>query len=211
MLKNLFDKIFKKPKAEQNSNLDIETTPPEESSPIKFNMENWSEEDKSEFQSKAVEISDIKRHSGHVEHGYALKSVATSAQCPRCKAKTQQYYTNFIYATNVATRIMFAPAGYFCQNCPTVIIDEKMIQSGITGNFIFQGILGIKDDPQQNTSIFKTWNGNKAVYIIDENGMPQGIADMSLYQQTPSAKKKNKNREKNRLAKISRRRNQKRK
>lgn len=208
MLKNLLDKIFKKPKAEQNSDLDGEIIQSKESKPLKLNADNWSEEDRSVIQSAAYSITNIEVHSGHVEHGYALKFVATSAQCPRCKAKTQQYYTNFIYATNVAPRIMFAPAGYFCQNCPTVIIDEKMIQSGIIGNFIFQGVIGIEDDPKQKPSIFTTWNGKAAVYVIDENDIPQCIATI-LPRTTQKAK--NKNREKNRLAKLSRRRNQKRK
>ena len=110
--------------------------------------------------------------------------------------------------TQVAPRVMFAPAGYFCPHCPTVVIDEEMIRSGITGPFTFQGVLGIAYDERPAPDFFLTWNGYDAVYFLDEDQTPQGIATMSPSPPPRLATKRHKSRERNRLAKASRRRNQ---
>lgn len=59
---------------------------------------------------------------GTVDHGYAMRSVGSHLRCPRCNAATRQQMAHFIYATDIAPRVMFAPAGYFCTACPTVIV-----------------------------------------------------------------------------------------
>lgn len=56
---------------------------------------------------------------GTVDHGYAMRSVGSHLRCPRCNAATRQQMAHFIYATDIAPRVMFAPAGYFCTACPT--------------------------------------------------------------------------------------------
>jgi len=128
--------------------------------------------------SAATEFSKIELYAGHLEHGYALRGVVTPARCPRCRSETRQYYANFIYATQTAPRVMFTPAGYFCRHCPTVIIDEEMLRSGITGSFTFRGVLGIEHETSEVPDFFRTWNGQKAVYVFDEDQVPQGIATM---------------------------------
>ena len=108
-----------------------------------INMDEWSQDEQKAFRSAAAEKSDMFMFDGNVEHGYLLKFVGTEDRCPRCNGETRQQYGNFIYATDIATRVMFAPAGYFCTKCPTVIIDEQMIEDGVLGNFKFLGVLGI--------------------------------------------------------------------
>ncbi len=98
------------------------------------------------------------------------KFVGDSGLCPRCRSETKQHYGNFIYATQVAPRVMFVPAGYFCKKCPTVIIDQDMIREGVAKRFDYRGVLGISNDSRKDEpDFFKTWNGQKAVYIFDEN------------------------------------------
>lgn len=50
---------------------------------------------------------------------------------------------HFIYVTKTVTRVMLAPAGYFCTACPTVIIDEDVIASGVTEGHPFRTVVGI--------------------------------------------------------------------
>src|SRR5918999_367701 len=100
---------------------------------VSVNEENRDETERESLRSLASELSNLTFFEGHIKHGYSLHSVSNPAQCPRCKASTQQQYANFIYATNVAPRVMLAPAGYFCTKCPTVIVDEDLIQAGIRG------------------------------------------------------------------------------
>jgi hypothetical protein len=66
--------------------------------------------------------------SGSVEHGYAMRSVGSHPRCPRCNADTRQQMAHFIYATDIAPRVMFAPAGHFCTACPPVVITRKLIR-----------------------------------------------------------------------------------
>lgn len=215
LLNIILGKAKTKPKPPKDTYTDPKIVPFEDGSLVTLNMEDWSTEDRHTFQNEAAKISNINSYSDHIENGYALSCVATSAQCPLCKAETRQQYANFIYATQIATRVMFAPAGYFCTNCPTVIIDEKMIQSGMIGNFVFQGVLGIDYNEEKKPDMFKTWNGQTAVYLIDENEMSVGIATIPVSQpshpsQPPrySKKKKDKNSARKHMAKASRRHNQ---
>jgi hypothetical protein len=124
------------------------------------------------------QVTGISFYKGHVEHGYSVDNVPTAQECPRCHAPTQQHYANWIYATQIAPRIMFAPAGHFCTKCPTVIVDENMIQAGIKRKFRFQGILGIEYEGKKEPDLFRTWNGQEAVYLFDENQVAVGLSTL---------------------------------
>ena len=211
MMKRLLNLIFRKSRTGQNPtrhHAAPEVVRLGEHALAKVNMEHWDPEDQRALRSAATALSHIVCYAGHVEHGYALSGVATSARCPRCTAETRQYYANFIYATQVAPRVMFAPAGYFCLHCPTVVIDEEMMRSGITGPFTFQGVLGIEHTESQAPDFFRTWNGQDAVYLLDEDQTPQGIATMRPSPQPRLTKKRYKSSGRHRMAKASRRRNQ---
>ena len=124
------------------------------------------------------QISGIPFYEGHVEHGYSMADVPTTRKCPRCHAPTQQYNANWVYATQVAPRVMFAPAGYFCTKCPTVIIDEGMIQAGVTRGFQFRGILALDYEGREEIDSFRTWNGKETIYIFDENETAMGLSTL---------------------------------
>jgi hypothetical protein len=173
---------------------------------VSVNQENMDETERESLRSLASELSNLTFFEGHIKHGYSLHSVSNPAQCPRCKASTQQQYANFLYATNVAPRVMLAPAGYFCTKCPTVIVDEDLIQAGIRGKFKYQGVLGLDHEGSKEPDLLQTWNGSKPVYIFNEEEVAIGLATLPPSAQQHSISKRRKM-EKKRMAKKSRKRN----
>jgi hypothetical protein len=158
-----------------------------------------------EFMEAVSQISDITFFEGHVEHGYSLERVSNPQECPRCQAPTQQHYADWIYATQVAPRLMLAPAGYFCTRCPTVIVDETMLRSGVKPEFEFLGVVGLDHEGGKSPDFFKTWNGQTVVHIFDERGIHRGLSTLGTGSARRSAKSKRKGRSRSRPAKKSNR------
>jgi len=170
--------------------------------------------------------SGIPFFEGEVEHAYSLSKAGNSGMCPRCKAKTRQEYASFVYAVeDGSSRVNTSPAGYFCTNCPTVIIDEAFIGNSVLGGHVFIGVIGM-DNSQKGFIGFKTWNGSEPVYLLDENQGLIGILakdEISVSPGFPSflereraggfsnPKKKKQARKKNRSARASRKANRKKK
>jgi hypothetical protein len=125
---------------------------------------------------KIAKSTGFPMHGGRVEHAYSRNAVSRTNRCPRCNGQTRQQSADFIYATDIAPRVMFAPAGFFCGDCPTVIVDEAMIASGVKREFTFQGVVGIDHGRKREPDLFRTWNGKKSVYVLDEDGNPLGIS-----------------------------------
>ena len=158
------------------------------------------------------EESDISFFEGHIENAYSLDFVKVSDKCPLCNSETIQYYSHFIYATQIAPRVLLAPAGYFCAKCPTVIINENMIKDGIKSDFLYKGVLGIDPENNKKPDFFKTWNGKTPIYIFDENETAMGLStDLELDHKSLPVKKINKKviKKKRKAAKKSRKRNRK--
>jgi hypothetical protein len=127
--------------------------------------------------------------SGTVEHGYAMGSVGSHARCPRCNADTRQQMAHFIYATNIAPRVMFAPAGYFCTACPTVIVDESLIAMGMKEGYRFRTVVGVDYAGEKQPDFFKTWDGHATIYILDEDGRVMDLTtDNQLGADQPAAR-----------------------
>ena len=142
---------------------------------VRFDRDKLGDAAEDDMAELFSEFSDMNLFEGTVEHGYALAAVGHSDQCPRCQSETEQLYGNFIYASEPSPRIMLAPAGYFCTNCPTVIVDEVMLSRGVVGNFPFNGIVGTSSDGEEPAP-FQTWNGQEPVYIFDETGNISGLS-----------------------------------
>jgi hypothetical protein len=140
--------------------------------------EDWSSVDQEQLVSALKERDDThpELFRGNVRFGYNSDAVKSTNTCPRCASPTRQHYSNFIYATQIEPRVMFAPAGYFCSRCPTVIVDEAMITKGIKRRFQYKGVLGIEAKKDGSPEFFRKWNGRDAVYVLDENENPMGIA-----------------------------------
>jgi hypothetical protein len=179
-------------------------------------VDGWSEEEKKELFTKATEKSDMTAYEGHIEHAYSRRHAYQTEKCPRCGADTRQQYGNFIYATQIAPRVMFAPAGYFCTECPTVIIDEDIVRNGITDRrFKFLGVIGIDYGKERKPDLFDTWNGQESVYVFNEDQQPMGISTYDPDHSSPQillhSPKKGQQRKKNRrkIANKSRRMNKK--
>lgn len=157
-------------------------SPKKEDSPkgaiVRVDLDESGPDAVDELKEVAVETSGLTFFEGSIEHGYSLAYVSTPVRCPRCQAPTRQQYAHWIYATQVAPRVMMAPAGYFCPRCPTVIVDEAMIQLGLKQQFRYQGVLGLDYQTGKSPDLFRTWNGAAAIHIIDEHGHPQGISTL---------------------------------
>lgn len=171
------------------------------------NIEEWTDDEKREFYTTVSETSQLELYTGHVEHGYSSDSVPTLAFCPRCQARTRQQYANFIYATQIAPRVMFAPAGYFCTACPTVVIDEDLIRPGVSKQFAYRGVVGLDHEGEEHPDFFKTWNGETTVYLFDEHENPVGLTTTARLQSKGSTKNKRPSDRKRRMVKASRKRN----
>jgi hypothetical protein len=122
--------------------------------------------------------NDVPIYKGAIVNAYESDFLGYKDQCPLCDTPMVQHMSNFIWANQVASRIMAAPAGHFCPNCPTVIIDDDIIQAGIDKNrFEYWGVCSIETgyEKKQGDSLFQTFNGQKPTYILDEEGSLDGI------------------------------------
>lgn len=175
------------------------------------NVDGFTEKEKEELYSTALDKTERTLFEGHVEHAYDTHRVGRADRCPRCHARTQRQYGNFIYATQIAPRVMFAPAGYFCTECPTVIIDEDMIKAGIMDRKCkYQGVLGLDYKGQKNPDLFQTWNGKDTVYIMDEHQIPMGISTCPAHTPSlPARNRRGKKKNRRRMAGKSRKMNRK--
>ena len=142
---------------------------------VSYRLDNMPEVEKEKLLDNFTKRSGLTRFKGRIRHAYSFEKIKNEGICPLCGYDTKPYYADFIYATDVAPRVMYSPA-FFCENCPTVIISEAFIIDGIMGNFKYQGVLGIDYGKAKSPDLFETWNGEKPVYILDENQMPIGIA-----------------------------------
>ncbi len=173
----------------------------------KVNLDDLSEDEKQDVYKTASEITQLDFYQGRVEHAYAIDTVDTPDFCPRCQAPTQQYYANFIYATQTAPRVMFTPAGQFCTACPTVVVDEGLIRKGVSRPFTYQGVLGFDHPDREHPDLLKTWNGAKTVYILDEDKTAIGLATTDQVRPTSPAKAKRSTNRRKKMAKASRKQN----
>lgn len=146
----------------------------DEAPTVKIDAGGMSGETVKESLERFSRISGYPVFEGHVVHAYTKNEVPTTDECPRCRSSTRQSYASFIYATEVAPRTMAAPAGFFCTHCPTVIVDQDMIRGGMLQDFGFRGVVGI-DHGDGKSGLFKTWDGEESVYLLDENESFHGI------------------------------------
>ncbi|MDM8526619.1 hypothetical protein QUF58_00290 [Anaerolineales bacterium HSG24] len=131
--------------------LDIDRVPPDE---------------REDLHATVTELTDLPFFEDNVEHFYTLKYAKQIHQCPRCGDLLQQQYADWVYATKAGKmRIMLAPAGYFCLKCPTVIVDENLIKSGIDGNYKYREILSIAHDDGVLSGM-ATLNGKEVVLLV---------------------------------------------
>ncbi len=158
----------------------------EKRGPLVINTDNLTPEGTKAVHTEIAKATGTPIHEGKVEHAYSRNAVSRTDQCPRCSGRTLQQSANFIYATDIAPRVMFAPAGFFCADCPTVIIDEELIASGMKRGYAFQGVVGIDHGREKDPDLFRTWNGEKSVYVLDEDGKPLGISTRGEVDSHPS-------------------------
>lgn len=182
---------------------------------VQTNLDGLSKEDQQTALRMITANADAPVHQGGAEHGYSLAKVRNTAQCPRCHAPTERRYAEFIYATQKGTRIMAAPAGYFCTDCPTVIVDEDLLRQGVSRGFTYQSVIGVETTDDDKAGPFCTWNGKEMIIFFDEveNTMELIPADMirPLPERPPaqSRQKALKAERRRKLARAARKRNRK--
>lgn len=205
-MKNLLKRILGGRQAKKSSLPEGSVVRVPETDAVRVDLDQLGPDAQDEFKETVSQISEITFFEGHVEHGYSLDHVSDAQRCPRCQAPTWQHYAEWIYATQIAPRLMLAPAGYFCTRCPTVIVDEAMIQSGVKKQFRYQGVAGLDHDEGKNPDLFRTWNGKDAVHVFDEEGIHQGLSSLGPTPARRSTKSRRKTKPRARTRKKSRKR-----
>ena len=114
-----------------------------------------------------------------IEHAYESDFLGYTDKCPLCNTPTQRMYSNFVWSNQEASRLISAPVGLFCTHCPTVIIDDALIKNSINkARFQYWGVCAIDSGFSKNKediNLFKTLNGEKPTYILNEEGGLDGI------------------------------------
>lgn len=115
------------------------------------------------------EQNNIPIFKGQVKHAYESDFLEYKDKCPKCNAPTEQMMSNFAYATQEHSRLLAAPGGHFCTECPTVIIDDDIMRQSIDrSRFEYMGVFNVETGYEEETSVFQTLNGEKPLYILDE-------------------------------------------
>jgi hypothetical protein len=175
---NLFRRLFGKKTPDHDcrtagqppgDNSVARTKTPEGQGLVSVDLDSFGPQSREGFQRMAADMSHCPIFDGTIEHAYTKDSVGAADKCPRCGSPTERKVANFVYATDSATRAMWAPAGLFCTACPTVIIDEGIIAAGVKHGFRFRRVVGIDYGGKKRMDVFRTWNGKKPVYVLDEN------------------------------------------
>ena len=176
----MFKKLFgKKDKNQEENQLEkpaeISIEIDQEKGITKFVREGYNtEEDNAEFLRTLSEKNNIPTYKGEIKHAYESDFLGYKNKCPRCDSPTKQMMSNFPYATQEEARILTAPAGHFCPNCPTVIIDDDMMRQSIDPRFKYHGVFNVETG--SNQGLLTTLNGEKPVYILTEDQDIAGIA-----------------------------------
>ena len=122
------------------------------------------------------EQNNIPIFKGEAKHAYESGFLGYKDKCPKCDAPTEQMMSNFAYATQEHSRLMSAPAGHFCPDCPTFIIDDDMMRESIdSSKYDYLGVFNIETGYEEKYSIFESLNGEKPLYILDESENVLGI------------------------------------
>lgn len=107
---------------------------------------------------------------GIIKIGYESDFLGYKDKCPECNTPTQQMMSNFAYGTQERSRLLAAPAGHFCPNCPTVIIDDDIMKMGIdSSRFDYRGVFTIETGYTDELQYFDTFNGEKPLMILEED------------------------------------------
>jgi len=213
----LFDRSSEERKTRQNeTDLDepipgIRTVASGDMGMVTVDLDRFGSEARQGLWEEIIKKSGLPLFEGTVEHGYAKRVVGSTDKCPRCGTSTEQRIANFIYATDISPRAMLAPAGFFCTSCPTVIIDEEIVATGMKPGYRFRCVVGIDYGGRKRYDLFSTWNGRKPVYFLGKNEqiMDMATEDELRAQATPPFRSRDRNREKRKrkMARKARKRN----
>jgi hypothetical protein len=162
----MFD-FFKKNPNSPNT-FDVVTSENGTRSIISRNDEVVPAKENNELMEYASKESNIPIFRGQIKHLYESDFTENKDKCPNCSSELVRMFSNFGYATQKGARLMTAPAGLFCPNCPTVVIDDDMILENIDRKrFEYYGTFSVEDGVSE-FSVIDSINGEKPVFIKDE-------------------------------------------
>ena len=135
-----------------------------------------SDEEVNAILQKTSEISGLSIFEGQISHAYESDFTKQTEKCPRCGAPTEQMLATFPYVTQTLTRQMTGPAGHFCTECPTVIVNDEILKVSKPPQYVYGGVFAViaLDAEMQ---FFGTLNGEKSVFILDEMEEMLGISN----------------------------------
>lgn len=143
---------------------------------LKCNVSQLDYDEQAQFFHVVNERMGYEPFKGPVKYAWGASAVETTDLCPRCGAATKVYTANFIYLTQIEIRGMYSPAGHYCTSCPSVIIDEEMVQAGISDpRYEYLGVAGVDYFGEREEDYFQQWNGKERVHIVDGEGCIVGL------------------------------------
>ncbi len=135
---------------------------------LRHDKEVTSEENV-EFLEAVSKNAGIPVFKSQIKHLYESDFTRYKDNCPRCQAALTRMFSNFAYATQEKSRILGAPAGLFCQSCPTVIIDDDMMRAQIDrSRFQYWGVFSVESG-YSGVNIIETINGVPPTFVMDES------------------------------------------
>ncbi|MBI4749153.1 MAG: hypothetical protein HY774_11740 [Acidobacteria bacterium] len=135
---------------------------------VRLSTDALSAEARAAIHAELAEESGQTFFIGRVENGYSLQSARHPDQCPQCQSPTKPHMASLIYATDQGPRVMTTRGVHFCTACPTVIVDEDMVERSMAEEFEYRGLLGLDFDGKAKPCFLKYWNGQEMVVLVDE-------------------------------------------
>lgn len=120
-----------------------------------------------------AERTNLTLFNGHVQNLYSTQRIKNTSNCPRCEAETEKKATTFVCATNTFPQLIVSTENYFCTNCSSAIIDDKLLQKNCEKGKIYRGIVGLYI--RENIQTYQSLNDYIIRYHYDQNNKPSGI------------------------------------
>ncbi|WP_291721161.1 hypothetical protein [Bernardetia sp.] len=110
---------------------------------------------------------------GHVQNLYSTQRIKATSHCPRCESETEKKTAAFVCATNSIPQIIISTENYFCTNCSSALVDDKLLQKSCEKGKTYRGIVGFYI--RENIQTYQSINEHIIRYYYDQNNKPSGI------------------------------------
>lgn len=157
---------------------------------VRLSTDGLSPEAQAAIHAELAEESGQTFFIGKIENGYSLQSARHPDQCPQCQSPTKTHMASLIYATDQGPRVLTTRGVHFCTACPTVIVDEDMVERSIAEEFEYRGLLGLDFDGKAEPCFFQYWNEQEMILVVDqETGLMELVPKSELNLSKPAMAK----------------------